>query len=134
MQHIKEMELAWSVIEATKHELDSRERNHVFVTIGAGDSFTAIRVVVRLIADKRIQLHPHLVQLCASWLQAYELHADHERLKALVDEFTVPGAQRRARVVNRSVSCTERPVAQLISVSGGSAKRPWDKRPRRQTA
>ncbi|MHA7662528.1 hypothetical protein [Mycolicibacterium sp. HS_4_1] len=134
MQKMQEIDLAWSLVEAAKHELDRRERNHVFVSIGAGDPFTAIRILVSLIADKRIPLHPLLVQLCNTWLQAYALHADHERLRLLVDEFTVPGAQHRPRVINRSLSCTEHSAASPVSGPERSAAYPWEIRPRRQTA
>ena len=97
MQHLQETNLAWLLIEAAKPELDARERNHVFISVGAGDSFTAIRILIKLIAVKQICLHPHLVQLCATWLDAYTLHQDHERIRLLIEGFAAPAAHGHAR-------------------------------------
>jgi len=63
--------LAWALIEAAKPHLNAGERNYVFVTIGAGDTFAAIHGLINLIGGKRIPLHPHLVQLCATWLHGF---------------------------------------------------------------
>ena len=106
MQHVQEIDLAWSLIEAAKPELDARERHHVFVSVGAGDSFTAIRILVKLIADKGIPLRPHLVQLCMTWLEAYTRHEDHARLRTFIDRFSVPAADRGLSVIGRSLKCT----------------------------
>lgn len=90
MQHVQEVNLAWSLIEAAKPRLDARECNHVFVSVGAGDSFTAIRILVKLIAVKGIRLKPQLAQLCITWLEAYASHEDHELLHLLIEGFAVP--------------------------------------------
>lgn len=68
MQHVQETNLAWSLIDVAKPELDARERNHVFISVGAGDSFTSIRILLKLIAVKRIPVKAELVQLCDTWL------------------------------------------------------------------
>lgn len=52
-----------SLIDAAKPELDARESTHVFVSIGAGDAFTAIRILFELIAFKKIPLPSCLVFL-----------------------------------------------------------------------
>lgn len=101
MQYPQEADLAWSLIEAAKPELDIRERHHVFVSVGAGDSFTAIRILVKLIVDKRIALQPSVIQLCIRWLEAYVLHEDHECLRALVERFTVRSSHHRPRSIGR---------------------------------
>jgi hypothetical protein len=66
-------------MEAAKPQMNAGERNYVFVTIGAGDTFTAIRSLINLAGAKRIPLHPHLVQLCAAWLRGYAFHDEHEK-------------------------------------------------------
>lgn len=106
MQQVQETNLGWRLIEAAKPELDARERNHVFVSIGAGDSFTAIRILLKLIDNKRIPLSPRLVQLCAGWLDAYALHEDHERLRVIIDGLTVTSGDFRVRSIARSIVCT----------------------------
>lgn len=89
MQYSTEANLAWSLIDAAKPALDARERNHVFVSVGAGDSFTAMRILLKLIATKQIALQLSLIQSCAKWLDAYALHEDHERLRQLIECFAV---------------------------------------------
>lgn len=116
MEHSQESNLAWALIEVAKPELDTRERHHVFVTVGAGDSFTAIRITMKLIADKQIPLRPRLVQQCATWLEAYALHQDHERLSRLIDELSVPVVEPRARVIAQPRTCTRKSA--VVSVSG----------------
>lgn len=114
MQHVQESNLAWSLIEAAKPQLDARERNHVFVSVGAGDSFTAIRILLKLIAVKGICLHLGLVQLCTTWLEAYVLHEDHECLRLLIAGFTVPVTTRRSLAISGSLTASKPPSALVI--------------------
>jgi hypothetical protein len=117
MQHLQETNLAWLLIEAAKPELDSRERNHVFICVGAGDSFSAIRILIKLIAAKQIYLHPHLVQLCATWLDAYALHEDHQRIRLLIDDFAAPAASHRPRQIGRPSIRTKHAVVHTVSAA-----------------
>lgn len=110
MKHVQEADLAWSLIDVAKPKLDGRERNHVFVSVGAGDSFTAIRILIKLIADKQIPLPTWLVQLCARWLDAYVLHEDHQRLHVLIGALGVIDP-----AIVRSFGCTKYPSDQAIS-------------------
>ncbi|TLH58171.1 hypothetical protein C1S79_27985 [Mycolicibacterium phocaicum] len=116
MQHIQENNLAWSLIDMAKPQLDARERSHVFISVGAGDSFTAIRILLKLIADKQIPLPPQLVQLCTGWLEAYSLHEDHERLHLIIEGLTVVAINRRPRTIVRSVTCTRQLATSVDSV------------------
>jgi hypothetical protein len=117
MQHVQEANLVSTLVDVAKADLDARERNHVFVSVGAGDSFTAIRILIKLIADKQIPLHPHLVHLCTTWLQAYTLHEDYAHLRRLVDTFAIPVNEHRSRVITRSIAASKRPAALAISVA-----------------
>jgi hypothetical protein len=49
-------DLAWALIDAAKPHLNSLERNYVFVTVGAGDTFAAVHQLLKLIAAKQIPL------------------------------------------------------------------------------
>lgn len=90
MQNVQEAKLAWALIEATKPHMNTGERNYVFVTVGAGDTFAAICSVINLSGAKRIPLHPHLVQLCAAWLLGYAFHEEHEALHGVVEDVLRP--------------------------------------------
>ena len=115
MQHVQEANLAWSLIDVAKPYLDALERNHVFVCVGAGDSFTAIRILLKLIAVKQIPLSLKLVQLCTGWLEAYVLHDDHDRLRVIVDSVTVCGAEIRPLAIVRSRTHTRNAAALEIT-------------------
>jgi hypothetical protein len=82
--------LAWALIEAAKPHMNAGERNYVFVTVGAGDTFAAVRSLINLVGAKRIPLHPHLVQLCAAWLRGYAFHDEHEDLRGVVEDVLRP--------------------------------------------
>ena len=114
MQHIQEADLAWSLITAAKPHLDTRERNHVFVSVGAGDSFSAIRVLLKLIAAKQICLQPALARSCTTWLRGYALHEDHERLRLLIEGVKV-SAINQQWAIGRSPSCTRGVAALAVS-------------------
>jgi hypothetical protein len=68
---VQETKLAWALAEAVKPHLSAVERDRVFVSIGAGETFAAIRHLCRLAAVERIPLRSDLVQQCATWLHAY---------------------------------------------------------------
>lgn len=120
MIHVRETNLAWSLIGAAKPELDERERSHVFICIGAGDAFTAIRILVKLIAVKQILVQPQLIQLCVTWLEAYALHEDHDQLRLLIEGFAV-AETRRSLALPLSTSAVKPPAA--LSISAAPSRR-----------
>jgi hypothetical protein len=88
-------------MEAAKPQMNAGERNYVFVAIGAGDTFTAIRSLINLIGAKRIPLHPHLVQLCAAWLRGYAFHDEHENLRGVIEDALSPNTLPTSPVTRR---------------------------------
>ena len=87
-----EANLAWALALAVKPQLNAGERNDIFVAIGAGDTFKAIRSLLKWIAIKRIPVAPDLAQRCASWLDAYVGHEDERYLRHLIEDFVFPCA------------------------------------------
>jgi hypothetical protein len=87
---VHDANLAWAVAEAAKPHLSDTERNAVFVAIGAGETFTAIRQLFRLVGIKRIPLGPELLRQCRTWLQAYGGHEDERYLRRLIEEPLIP--------------------------------------------
>ena len=94
VQNVQETNLAWALIEVVKAHLNVVERNYVFVTTGAGDTFAAIHHLLKLIAAKGIPLRPTLVQLCVTWLDSYASHEEEQYLRRLVEGFLLPNAIR----------------------------------------
>jgi hypothetical protein len=87
---VQETDLAWALAEAVTPHLSAIERNHVFMAIGAGESFAAIRGLFKSVAVKRIALRPDLVQQCITWLHAYVGHMDERYLRRLIEDYLVP--------------------------------------------
>jgi hypothetical protein len=77
---VQETKLAWALAEAVKPHLSAVERDRVFVSIGAGETFAVIRHLFDLIAAERIPLCGDLVQQCRTWLHAYAGHQDMRNL------------------------------------------------------
>lgn len=82
----------------------------MFVSVGSGDSFTATRILMKLIVEKRIPVHPRVVELCAAWLGPYALREDHARLRLLIAELNVLVTDRGARMSSRSLTCSRHPA------------------------
>ena len=115
-RNVQEADLAWALIEVAKPHMNAGERNFVFVAVGAGDTFAAIRSLINLIAVKRIPLRPHLLQLCTAWLDAYTLHDAHEQLRRVIEGFLVPiSIQATAAIGRRSAPPKSLP---LLAVTG----------------
>jgi hypothetical protein len=111
-QLVQETNLAWALAEAAKPHLSTVERNDVFVTIGAGETFAAIRQLFKSVAMKRIPLRPDLVQRCTTWLRAYGGHEEERYLRHLIEDFVIPYAIRVAATVG-------------VNQGAGHAKNPW---------
>ena len=94
VQNVQETNLAWALIEVAKPHLNVLERNYVFVTTGAGDTFAAIHHLLKLIAAKGIPLRPSLVRLCVTWLDSYAFHDEEPYLRRLIEGFLLPDAMR----------------------------------------
>jgi hypothetical protein len=87
---LQEINLAWALADAAKPYLCAVERNDVYVAIGAGDTFVAIRQLFKSIAMKRISLQPDLLQRCTTWLDAYVGHEEERYLRRLIENFVIP--------------------------------------------
>ena len=119
MQNIQEASLAWALIEAAKPHLNMHERNHVFTNVGAGDSFEAIRYLLKLIATKRVVLHRQLVQECKAWAETYSLHEEQLWLCRIIEGFLTSDSSVPASTANR-VTTTPRRLS--IDSNDGSAE------------
>jgi hypothetical protein len=87
---VQETDLAWALADAARPYLCAVERNYVYVAIGAGETFTAIRQLFKSVAVKRIPLRADLVQRCTMWLDAYVGHEQERYLRRLIDDCVIP--------------------------------------------
>jgi hypothetical protein len=101
VQNVQETKLAWALIEAAKPHMSAGERNFVFVTIGAGDTFAAIRSLINLVAAKHIPLRAHVIHLCGSWLDGYTGHDAHEHLRRVLEGYLMPHSIQASTAIRR---------------------------------
>jgi hypothetical protein len=106
---VQETNLAWALAEAVKPHLSEIERNHVFMAIGAGEAFAAIRGLLRSIAIKQIALRPDVVHQCTTWLRVYVGHRDEQYLRRLIEDYLMPYSIR----IPASVRVNHRPTAPI---------------------
>jgi hypothetical protein len=116
MRNVQEANLAWALIDVAKPHMNAGERNFVFVSIGAGDTFAAIRGLINLAAVKRIPMRPHLVQLCRTWLDAYSLHDEHGHLRRVIEDILMPNTIQAYTGIRRP-SVPAKPLS-LLAVTG----------------
>jgi hypothetical protein len=91
---VHEANLAWELAHTAKPYLNAVERNDIFVAFGAGETFAAIRELVKCVAIRRIPVGPDLVQRSVSWLDVYAGHEDERYLRRLIEDFVFPIAIR----------------------------------------
>jgi hypothetical protein len=82
---VQETDLAWALAEVAERHLSLVERNDLYIAIGVGDTFAAVRNLITSAAAKRIALPADLVERCASWLDAYVGHEDERCLRGLIE-------------------------------------------------
>src|SRR6202453_146252 len=87
---VHEANLAWAGAGAAEPYLSAVERDAVFVAIGAGETFTAIRGLLRSGEIKRIPLDLDLLQQCRTGLAGYGGEHDERELRRLIEEAMVP--------------------------------------------
>jgi hypothetical protein len=103
------------------------ERHNVFVAIGSGETFAAIRGLLYSVAIKRIALRPDLVQECITWLHTYVGHRDERYLRRLIDDYLIPysrvhvvavdAAERRAARIANSAQMRPSPLARTPMIT-----------------
>ena len=76
--------------------------------LGAGDTFIAIRLLLKLVAAKQILLPPHLVQQCSTWLDAYALHEEQENLRRLIEGLLIGDAIQGSTAIGRPSATPKR--------------------------
>jgi len=114
----QETNLAWALADATKPYLCAVEREDVYVAIGAGETFAAIRQLFKSVAMKRICLRPDLLQRCATWLDAYVGHEDERYLRRLIENFVIPYRIQVPATVGINRQPTRPKPVRLVALTG----------------
>jgi hypothetical protein len=80
----REAELAWSLANTADRHLDAARRNIAYISIGVGESFTEICLLVDAIARTGSTLNYVLATRLPSWLTAYAGQDDEPSLRRLI--------------------------------------------------
>lgn len=80
-------DLAFELADAISPLLTERDRDQLYATVGSGDSYTAIDIVLQTVARQGSPIPSELIAKVTSWLDAYT-HSDdalrlHELLQAI---------------------------------------------------
>jgi hypothetical protein len=116
--------LAWVLTEAAKPHMNAGERNYVFVTVGAGDTFAAVRSLIKFIAAKHIPLRRQLAQQCSTWLDGYAFHTEHEHLRRIIDGFLVPSSIQAPAVIRRAPTTPNIPAPLAVTARYRTSRLP----------
>jgi hypothetical protein len=77
-------DLAWELADAVGPLLADRDRAQIYATVGSGESYTAIGIVLQTVAQRSLSLPPELITKLADWLDAYEHSDDALRLQEML--------------------------------------------------
>jgi hypothetical protein len=83
-----ESRLAWALAETACPFLDTDERNEMFVAIGIGDTFAAIRQTLEVISRAHRSVDGRTATRLHAWLTAYACHDDEARLRHWIGRVT----------------------------------------------
>jgi hypothetical protein len=94
MHHV---ELAWSLAEAADHCLGASKRFDVYVALGAGDTYAAIRDLTRVAAREPVELAAEVVVALGAWWATHEDTDDHYEAAHVAELRALPEPQRPPR-------------------------------------
>ena len=77
-KQFRECRLAWAFFETACPYpfLDADQRNEMFVAIGVGDTFAAIRLALEVISRAHCSVEGRTAARLHAWLNAYTCHDD----------------------------------------------------------
>jgi hypothetical protein len=78
--------LAWELAATARPYLSRVDADHIYITLGIGETFTAIDALITAIARNQIPLSDDLVGTTASWLDCYLGQDAEPRLRHLLTE------------------------------------------------
>lgn len=87
--------LAWELAATARPHLSRVEADRIYITLGIGETFTAIDALITAIARNHIALSDDLVAATASWLDCYLGQGDEPRLRHLLGAIIAAASQQR---------------------------------------
>jgi len=87
--------VAWALAAVANPHLSRTRRDPIYIALGIGETFSAIEDLITFIANERIPLSDDLVAAVSTWLDCYQGHAAHPRLRELLTELVQVGSAPR---------------------------------------
>jgi hypothetical protein len=94
---VEEAKLAWAIAQVTHPHFDAVERHDIYVTIGVGETFSAISSLIAMVVGKRLTLPADLVTRFVIWLDAYVGNAGEPHLRQLIGQVMSHPLDRASR-------------------------------------
>lgn len=85
---VHEIDLAWSLANTAAVYLDTAGRHDLYITLGVGETFAAISLLIAVIAREKAQLPADLITNLMCWLDIYAGHEDEPRLRTLIEQIS----------------------------------------------
>jgi hypothetical protein len=79
-----DIKLAWALADAARPYLSATELSAIHISIGVGETFAAIDVLVTAVARERLPLDDELVGTVTAWLDCYVGQDAEPRLRELL--------------------------------------------------
>jgi hypothetical protein len=83
-----ECRLAWALAETASPFLAADQRNEMFVAIGVGHTFAAIRLALDVISRAHCSVEGRTAAQLHAWLNAYTCHDDAPQLRHWIGRVT----------------------------------------------
>jgi len=83
---VHELDLAWTLAHSAAVYLDTAGRHDLYITLGVGETFAAICLLIAVIAREKAQLPADLMPDLMRWLDTYAGHEDEPRLRTLIEQ------------------------------------------------
>ena len=83
---VHELDLAWTLAHSAAVYLDTAGRHDLYITLGVGETFAAICLLIAVIAREKAQLPADLMPDLVRWLDTYAGHEDEPRLRTLIEQ------------------------------------------------
>ena len=78
-------ELAWDLAQLLGHLLNQIERTTMYMTLGAGETYQTIAMLLRLALNKQILLTRELIDDIERWLRGYVGTDEEVEIRVLID-------------------------------------------------
>ena len=93
-----ETQLAWDLAEIAKGCLKRAQRNQVYVTIGVGDAFAAVKFLLEGIVRSQVTIPSETLLKLNSWVSSYRDHPEEARLRGLIGQVAIDDSAESPRL------------------------------------